>query len=99
VLPALRREGLPKVIIEAMAYGIPPIVTDSGGSPELIEDRVSGIIVQPGSAAEIARAVLDLYENETDRLAMGKKARERIASHFTIQSTIEKTFRLYENCL
>jgi glycosyltransferase involved in cell wall biosynthesis len=99
VLPALRREGLPKVIIEAMAYGIPPIVTDSGGSPELIENEISGIIIPPGRPEKIAAAILKLYEDDEGRKAMGENARKRIASTFKIETTIGKTLQLYESCL
>ncbi len=48
VLPSLRREGLPRAIIEAMIGGVVPIVTDSGGSPELVQDGKSGFVVPPG---------------------------------------------------
>ena len=54
VLPALKREGLPKTVIEAMAYGVPPVVTNVGGSPELVADGVSGLVVPPGDAAALA---------------------------------------------
>jgi glycosyltransferase involved in cell wall biosynthesis len=99
VLPALRREGLPKVVIEAMAYGIPPIVTDSGGSPELIEDGISGIIVQPGNPQEIASAIMHLYRKHEDRMRMGINARKRIASCFRIETTIQQTLQVYKGCL
>jgi glycosyltransferase involved in cell wall biosynthesis len=96
VLPALRREGLPKGVIEAMSYAIPPIVTDSGGSPELIEDRLSGLIIPSGNACAIAEAIKFLLENPDARRQIGKNARERIGSHFRIEKTVEKTYRLYE---
>lgn len=99
VLPALRREGLPKVIIEAMVYGIPPIVTDSGGSPELVEDGDSGIVVASGDSKAIAKAILRLAKDPALRIRMGKKARERIATHFRIEDTIQRTFDLYTDVL
>lgn len=100
VLPTrFRGEGLPKVVIEAMAYGIAPIVTDAGGSPELIENGISGIVVPPDNPEAIARTVLQLYKNPEKCKMIGKKARERIDQKFRIETTIEKTFSLYENCL
>ena len=45
VLPSIRREGLPRSVIEAMACGTAPIVTDAGGNPELVVDGVSGLVV------------------------------------------------------
>jgi glycosyltransferase involved in cell wall biosynthesis len=86
---------LPKVVIEAMAYGIPPIVTNSGGSPELVEDGVSGLVVAPGDAKAIAEAIVRLIRDPTLRLTMGKGARERIATHFRIEDTIQRTLELY----
>lgn len=99
VLPALRREGLPKVIIEAMAYGVPPIVTDSGGSPELIENGISGVVVQPGEPQEIAQAILMLYKGSERRRLMGDNARERIATRFHIQDTVRQTLDVYHQVL
>ena len=95
VLPAVKREGLPKVIIEAMAYGTVPIVTDSGGSPELIEDGISGLIVPPRDASAIAGAVSYLYHHPERRKEMGQHARKRIEHDFRIEDTIERTLFLY----
>lgn len=99
VLPAVKREGLPKVIIEAMAYGTVPVVTDSGGSPELIEDGISGLIVPPRNASAIAEAISYLYRHPDRRKAMGAHARNRIKNDFRIEETIEQTFFLYRQLL
>lgn len=95
VLPALRREGLPKAVIEAMAYGVAPIVTDSGGSPELVKHNESGLVVPPGNAKAIAEAIIRLYENPALRQKIGGNAKARIAADFRIEDTIEKTYELY----
>jgi len=99
VLPALRREGLPKVVIEAMAYGVPPIVTNVGGSPELIEDGVSGLVIPPGNPEAIAQAVMSLYEDPKRRETMGHEARVRIRDHFQIEQTIHRTLAVYQDVL
>jgi len=99
VLPALRREGLPKGVIEAMAYAVPPVVTDSGGSPELIEDGISGLIVPPGDPRAIGAALTQLLDHPDLRHRMGTNARERIRSHFCIEDTINNTFNLYNRLL
>ncbi|HEX6995733.1 MAG TPA: glycosyltransferase family 4 protein [Gammaproteobacteria bacterium] len=95
VLPSLRREGLPKTVIEAMAYGVAPIVTAVGGSPELVEDGVSGLVVPPGDAEALANALLRLYSDREAARALGAAARQRIASRFTIGRTIAETAQLY----
>ena len=52
-LPSVKREGLPRAVIEAMAYGVPAIVTDSGGSPELVQNGKSGIVIPVRNAKAI----------------------------------------------
>jgi len=99
VLPALKREGLPKVVIESMAYGVPPIVTDAGGSHELIEDGISGLVVKAGDGKQIAEAILALYHDPARRNAMGRNARIRIDTCFRLEKTIAQTLEVYNNCL
>lgn len=95
VLPALRREGLPKGVIEAMCHGVPPIVTDSGGSPELVEHGISGLVVPPGNAAALAEALSELMADPGARRRMGKQAQKCIAERFRHADTVENTFQLY----
>jgi len=99
VLPALRREGLPKGVIEAMANAVPPIVSDSGGSPELVVDGESGLVVPSGSASHLAEAIAYLMEHPEARRNMGLRARERIDNDFRIEDTIRKTAALYRKLL
>jgi glycosyltransferase involved in cell wall biosynthesis len=95
VLPALKREGLAKTVIEAMAYGIPPIVTDVGGNPELVENGVSGIVVPPSDPTALADAILRLDRDRRLAHELGERARLRIAERFSIRTTIERTAGLY----
>jgi glycosyltransferase involved in cell wall biosynthesis len=99
ILPSTKREGLPKTVIEGMAYGVPPIVTDSGGSPELVVHDSSGIVIPPNSAGAIADAILRLYRDPSLRRSMGDAARERIRVHFNINQTIEQTFGMYRELM
>lgn len=96
ILPALKREGLPKGIIEGMVYGVTPIVTNSGGSPELVEEGKSGLIIPPGSSAAIAAAILKLYEDRDACRRMGVAARERIQRDFHVSKTVAQTLAVYE---
>ncbi len=94
-LPSTKREGLARSIIEAMAYSVPPVVTDSGGSPELVVDGVSGFVVPPKDAAAIAEKITALYRDPALRSRMGQEARERIARDFRNEDTVRKTIELY----
>ncbi|MGB5335531.1 MAG: glycosyltransferase [Woeseiaceae bacterium] len=95
-LPSTKREGLARSVIEAMAYRVPPIVTDSGGSPELVVDGVSGFVVPPRDAKAIAVAIETLYRDDALRRRMGDAARQRIASDFRNEDTVMKTIALYQ---
>jgi len=96
VLPSLRREGLPRGIIEAMIGGTVPIVTDSGGSPELVEDGRSGFVVPPGEAAPIRERILELYNDRNLLARLSDGARARIRDHFTVEKTAEQTMLIYQ---
>jgi glycosyltransferase involved in cell wall biosynthesis len=94
-LASTKREGLPRSVIEAMAYAVPPVVTDSGGSPELIVDGESGLLVPVFDPDALARAFTTLYRDPERRARMGRAARERIATHFRNEDTVQKTIALY----
>jgi glycosyltransferase involved in cell wall biosynthesis len=99
VLPSLRREGLPRGIIEAMIGGAVPIVTDSGGSPELIEDGISGYLVPPGESGPITEYILRLYSDRELHSRMSRAAHKRIRDDFTVEDTAIKTIALYQEML
>lgn len=94
-LPSLRREGLPKTVIEAMVYGVTPVVTNVGGSAELVVDGECGRVVEPGDASALAQALDELRADPERSRAMGLAARERIRDHFKISTTIDATAALY----
>jgi len=96
ILPATKREGLPRGIIEGMVNAVTPTVANAGGSPELIEHGVSGMIFEPASSSAIADAIRYLVTHPDNCKAMGKTARERIQSDFHYTTTIEKTYAVYE---
>jgi glycosyltransferase involved in cell wall biosynthesis len=95
-MPSTKREGLARAIIEAMAYRVPPVVTDAGGSPELVVDGVSGFVVPPRDAQGLADAIEKLYRDKGLRQRMGEAARQRIATDFRNEDTVRKTIALYE---
>ncbi|MFK8014566.1 MAG: glycosyltransferase [Gammaproteobacteria bacterium] len=99
VLAATKREGLPKTVVESMAYGVTPIVTSTGGSPELVEDGVSGLVVPPSNSEAIAHAMLELWRNPEQNLAMGQRARQRIDTHFNKKDTVSAHVTLYHRLM
>jgi glycosyltransferase involved in cell wall biosynthesis len=99
VLPSLRREGLPRAMIEAMIGGTVPIVTDSGGSPELVQDGKSGFVVPPGEAQPITDRILELYNDRDLHKRLAKAAQDRIRNDFTVEETARQTMALYRELL
>jgi glycosyltransferase involved in cell wall biosynthesis len=97
VLPSTKREGLARSLIEAMAYGVAPIVTNCGGSPELVVDGVSGVVVPVRDVAALTQAIRRLHDEPGVRRRMGAAARERIRTAFRIEDTIAKTLALYQS--
>jgi len=95
-LPSTKREGLARAIIEAMAYRVPPVVTNCGGSPELVVDGESGFVVPIKDARALADAFEKLYRDPDLRQRMGNAARERIGTEFRNEDTVKKTIALYE---
>ena len=86
ILPSLY-EGLPNVVLEAMAAGTPSIATRVQGTPELIEDGVSGLLVPPADPGALAEAIDRLYKDETLRVSMGMAAKQ-LAEQFSMENMV-----------
>jgi glycosyltransferase involved in cell wall biosynthesis len=99
VLPATKREGLPKTVIESMALGVTAVVTRTGGSPELVIDGETGLVVPPGDAPAIGAAITRLYRDPAENARMGALGRERLARHFRLEDSVEGHLRLYRELL
>lgn len=96
VLPSTEREGLPRAVIEAMAYGVPSVVSDVGGMPELVAHGETGYVVRRSDSDALAGAILGFYRDQEAARTMGQRARERIETSFHTSQTVEQTIRLYE---
>jgi glycosyltransferase involved in cell wall biosynthesis len=77
LLPS-HNEGLPVAMLEAMAWGLPVIVSPVGGIPELVTHQHQGFLVEPGNVGAIAQAMQTLLLQEPKRLWMGQAARRRV---------------------
>jgi glycosyltransferase involved in cell wall biosynthesis len=91
-------EGLPNAILESMAAGVPVVATRVGGIPELLEDGVEGLLVEPGDPAALAAAITRISTDEALRVRLGAAARERARS-FSWDACTEQHVRLYEELL
>jgi glycosyltransferase involved in cell wall biosynthesis len=95
VLPTTR-EGLPNVLLEAMASGVPPVITRLAGVTDwLFEDGVHGRLVASGDDEALASALRELLADPDRRLAMGRAARDHVVAHFGSDVTAAKTLAIY----
>jgi len=95
VFPSLT-EGLPLVVIEAMAVGLPVVASPVGGIPELIIDGENGFLVSPTSEKEVRDAIIKLLKNPFLREKMGKIGRERFEAYFSLPQMVKKYIEVYE---
>jgi len=99
VMPSIAREGFPKAIIEAMAQGIPPIVTRVGGMPEIVKNHINGLIVPPGNAPALAEAIQFLADNPDLGDRLGRNAKKTIIERFNSRIMISRTLKLFSALL
>ena len=98
VLPSLY-EGLPVVVMEALAASKPVVVTAVDGSPEIIKNHETGIIVPAKDPVSLAEAIIFLIKNREIARRYAEKGKENILGNFTIEKQVEETERFYRECM
>jgi glycosyltransferase involved in cell wall biosynthesis len=95
VLPSFT-EGMPNVVLEAFAAGVPVVATAVGGTPEVVEDGRSGFLVPPGDAAALAEGIRASLATEDGRRELGRRGRERVRREFTFAAQARAYEELFE---
>jgi glycosyltransferase involved in cell wall biosynthesis len=90
------REGSPLSVMEYMAAGLPVVATRVGGLADLIDDGEHGILVPPGDAAAIERAIGRMLEDPEARVTMGRRAQDRQRADFDLDVMVQRVSDLYE---
>jgi glycosyltransferase involved in cell wall biosynthesis len=98
VSPAIA-EGLGLATIEAMAAGLPVVSTTAGGTPEVVDDGVTGLLVAPGKPGPLGDAVARLYKDATLRRRMGDAGRAKAVAEFGEDRMLERTAQIYREVL
>jgi len=93
------QEPFGRVIIEAMAAGIPVIAINSGGPSEIIQHRKTGILVEPGNIRELVDAMKELALDATLRSQLATSAQEYAIQQFPASKTAEQVHELYQDVL
>ena len=90
VLPSYR-EGLPTVLLQAMAMGIPCVGTNIRGSRELIQDGLTGLLVEPKSAETLARALASIISDPDLAARIADKGESRILENYSQTFLLPRT--------
>lgn len=98
-LASLYGESITKSVIEAMALGVAPVITDIPGNRELVNDGVNGLVVPARNADALCEAVLKLYDDKVLCKRFGENSRAHIRNHLNLDQTILQTRELYESLL
>ena len=95
VVPSVIPDALSRVILEAMAAGRPVVATRVGGTPELVIDGKTGLLVERNAPAELARAIALLLRDDELRAALGEGARRHVVEHFGPEDSVDRLLAVY----
>ncbi len=98
VLPSYT-EGLPNVVLEASAAGVPVVATAVGGTPEVVEDGVTGYLVPPGNVTALRDRIADALASEARRKAMGLRGRKWVREHFSFAAQARQYHEFFDDLL
>lgn len=94
-----RWEGLPIIILEAMACGRPIAAPDVSGCAEAVEDGKTGLLTAPGNPEALSRAILEILRDPERAAAMGKEGRASVEKNFSVSKMVNTTEELYRTCV
>jgi len=97
VVPSVIPDALSRVILEAMAAGRPVVATRVGGSPELVIDGKTGILVERRAPAELARAIAALLADDGLRASLGAGARRHVTERLGADDSVERRLAAYSS--
>jgi glycosyltransferase involved in cell wall biosynthesis len=92
-------EGMPNSVLEAMALGKPVVATRAGGTAEVVQDGVTGLLVSPRDPAALTHALLYVLRHPEQGKMFGMAGRKRVEAHFTIEHMADSTLQAYHRIL
>lgn len=99
LMPTLREEGLPFVLVEAMACGLPVIATNIGGIPTVIDDGENGLLFPPGDTQALTALVKRLLDEAGLAEALGKAARVKAVERFSVERMVHDTLAVFDGVM
>lgn len=89
-------EGLGMVVLEAMYFGVPVVASNTGGIPEIIEDRVDGLLVPPRNSQSLAYAIMRVLVDTDLAGQLTRRGREKVRG-FTLENMARKVEKIYQD--
>ncbi len=95
VHPSIAHEGLPQVILQALAMEKPVIATDVGSVSEVIKNNFTGILIEPCNSDQLAKAILTIIQSPDKGKNLGKEGRKLVEKSYSFDYMIEQIMRVY----
>lgn len=93
------RDGLPNVVLEALACGVPTVVTDCCALPEVVENEATGLLAKPGDPQDLADKLERMLYDEDLRVVVSQLGRERVVQRFSLERSLARMASLLEAAL
>lgn len=91
------KEGLSNTIVESMAFGVPVLATDGGGTPEIITDNINGFIIKEQTPQKLAKQIEEIIENVILRESISKNGLSTIKSKFLLETKTKEYINYYNS--
>jgi glycosyltransferase involved in cell wall biosynthesis len=89
------RDGIPNVLVEAMAVGLPVVTTAVSGIPELVEDKQNGLLFQPHDVPGISSGIIELLRNTEKRSQLGSAGSKKVMEQFDVRQAAKRLKTLF----
>ena len=96
---AFHFEGMGRVVIEAMAAGLPVVASQVGGIVDLVDNEINGLLVPPHAPDHLARSIVRLAKDPNLRKRMGEMGRKKLDKRFSADTMIKQINKIYEKIL
>ena len=97
IMPSIWMENNPIVALEAMAFGKPIIASNTGGYPDLIDNGITGFLIEPRNSDQIAKRIIQILSDDELAKSMGRNARKKVELEFGREKHINGLLEIYNN--
>jgi glycosyltransferase involved in cell wall biosynthesis len=99
VLPSYANEGVPQALLQALAMERPVVATNIGGIPEVIDDRVHGLLCEPQNPAELAADILEILRKPEYGKKLAQVGRKRVVETYSLERMVDRLELVYSEML